>query len=162
MTQAHERTATLSEMVAEEIRALMARRKVSGRELSAKLGVSPSWISYRLSGKQPIDVNDLLRIANALGAGVHELLPSPDMAALAVEPSAAPVKEGAGRPVLRGPSVKHLYGSINRSDEEDDRRKVNPPPIGPGRTDPVRPVSAIPSRHRRPQPARPGVRRMPR
>jgi transcriptional regulator with XRE-family HTH domain len=74
MTQAHERTATLSEMVAEEIRALMARRKVSGRELASQLAVSPSWISYRLSGKQPIDVNDLLRIANALGVGVHDLL----------------------------------------------------------------------------------------
>jgi transcriptional regulator with XRE-family HTH domain len=90
MTQAHERTATLSEMVAEEIRALMARRKVSGRELAGQLGVSPSWISYRLSGKQPIDVNDLLRIANALSVGVHELLPSPEDAARAAEPSAIP------------------------------------------------------------------------
>ena len=162
MTQAHERTATLSEMVAEEIRALMARRKVSGRELSNKLGVSPSWISYRLSGKQPIDVNDLLRIANALGAGVHELLPSPEMAAMAVEPVAQPSKEVAGRAVSRRPSVKHPYISLSRTEDDGERRKDGPPPIGPGRTDPTRPVSAIPSRRRRPQPTRPGVRRMPR
>lgn len=162
MTQAHERTATLSELVAEEIRALMARRKVSGRELSAKLGVSPSWISYRLSGKQPIDVNDLLRIANALGAGVHDLLPSPEAAAMAVEPTEPPAKVRAGGPRSSGLSDKYLYGSISRSDEGDDRRKDSHPPIGPGRTDPTHPVSAVPARHRRPQPTRPGVRRMPR
>jgi transcriptional regulator with XRE-family HTH domain len=162
MTQAHERTATLSELVAEEIRALMARRKVSGRELSAKLGVSPSWISYRLSGKQPIDVNDLLRIANVLGVGVHDLLPPPEIAARATEPTEQPAKAGVGG--ARGSSLsdKYLYGSLSRSDEGDDDRKATPPPIGPGRTDPVRPMSAVPARHRRPQPTRPGVRRMPR
>lgn len=163
MTQAHERTATLSEMVAEEIRALMARRKVSGRELSAKLGVSPSWISYRLSGKQPIDINDLLRIANALGAGVHELLPSPEMAALAVEPSAQPAKEDSSRTMTRpARSVKHPCDSFSRSGDGEERRKAEPHPISPGRTDPVRPMSAVPARQRRPQPTRPGVRRMPR
>lgn len=86
MTQAHERTATLSELVAEEIRALMARRRASGRDLAGKLGVSPSWISYRLSGKQPIDVNDLMLIARALGVEVHELLPPPEIAKGAADP----------------------------------------------------------------------------
>ena len=90
MTQAHERTATLSEMVAEEVRAVMARRRMSGRELANQLGVSPSWISYRLSGKQPIDINDLAAIAAALSVGVHELLPPPDQAAKAVRPEAIP------------------------------------------------------------------------
>ncbi|SNY28869.1 helix-turn-helix domain-containing protein [Paractinoplanes atraurantiacus] len=85
MTQAHERTATLSQLVADEIRVAMTRRRMSGRELATKLNVSPSWVSYRLSGKQPIDLNDLLRIANALEVGVHELLPPPDIAAGAAE-----------------------------------------------------------------------------
>lgn len=84
MTQAHERTATLSELVADEIRVAMTRRRLSGRDLATRLRVSPSWISYRLSGKQPIDLNDLLRIANVLGVGVHDLLPSPEAAAQAV------------------------------------------------------------------------------
>lgn len=116
MTQAHERTATLSEMVAEEIRALMARRKVSGRELAGQLGVSPSWISYRLSGKQPIDVNDLLRIANALGAGVHELLPSPEDAARAVEPS----------------TIQRYLPQDVRPGEPTTPRRDNRPPGHPG------------------------------
>lgn len=90
MTQANERTATLSALVAEEVRALMARRRMSGRQLAAQLGVSPSWVSYRLTGTQPIDVNDLHLIATALGVGVHELLPPPDVAAQAVAPEAIP------------------------------------------------------------------------
>ncbi|GAA2681933.1 helix-turn-helix domain-containing protein [Actinoplanes palleronii] len=105
MTQAHERTATLSELVAEEIRALMARRQMSGRTLATKLDVSPSWVSYRLSGKQPIDINDLFRIANALDAGVHDLLPPPEVAARAAEPPVQPA--GEGRAVTRRPSVKY-------------------------------------------------------
>jgi len=86
MTQASERAATLSQMIAEEIRALMARRRMSGRQLAGKLGVSPSWVSYRLTGAQPIDVNDLSGIAKALGVGVHDLLPPPDIAATAKAP----------------------------------------------------------------------------
>jgi len=87
MTQANERAATLSQMIAEEIRALMARRRMSGRQLAGQLGVSPSWVSYRLTGAQPIDVNDLSGIAKALGVGVHDLLPPPEKAAEAAGPS---------------------------------------------------------------------------
>jgi transcriptional regulator with XRE-family HTH domain len=68
-------TPPLSEKVAEEIRALMARRMISGRQLATLLGVSPSWVSYRLTGMQPIDLNDLAMIAHALGARVLDLLP---------------------------------------------------------------------------------------
>ncbi len=68
-------TATLSERVAEEVRAMLARRRVSGRKLADQLGVSPSWVSYRLTGAQPIDLNDLERIANALNVEVSDLLP---------------------------------------------------------------------------------------
>lgn len=104
MTQANERTATLSALVAEEIRALMARRKMSGRDLAAQLGVSPSWISYRLSGKQPIDLNDMASIAHALGVGVHQLLPAPDIAARAAEAQATLPKLGLPEcPVIQIP-----------------------------------------------------------
>lgn len=65
----------MSGRVAEEIRALLARRRMSGRELARALDVSPSWVSYRLTGTQPIDVNDLDRIARVLGVGIVDLLP---------------------------------------------------------------------------------------
>jgi transcriptional regulator with XRE-family HTH domain len=70
-----ERTGTLSSEVAEEIRAMMGRKRVSGARLAQMLGVSAAWISYRLSGTQPIDLNDLQRIARALEVPVGALLP---------------------------------------------------------------------------------------
>lgn len=72
------RGTTLSDRLAEEIRALLARRKISGRELARQLDVSPSWISYRLTGQQPIDVNDLAAIAEALGIQPVDLLRAAD------------------------------------------------------------------------------------
>lgn len=62
-------------LVAEEIRAMLGRRRMSGRELARKLDVSPSWVSYRLTGTQEIGLNDLARIADALGVGIVDLLP---------------------------------------------------------------------------------------
>lgn len=56
---------------------MLARRRMSGRELARKLHVSPSWISYRLTGTQPIDLNDLAKIADALEVEPADLLPRP-------------------------------------------------------------------------------------
>lgn len=137
MTQAHERSATLSQMVAEEIRALMARRRMSGRQLAGKLGVSPSWVSYRLTGAQPIDVNDLAQIAGALGVGIHELLPSPEEAARAVK---FPYPEAS--PSARPTTGVHLALR----------------PIGGGRRDPSRPASTVRASSRRPAGGRPADR----
>jgi transcriptional regulator with XRE-family HTH domain len=67
---------SLSDSVAEEIRAMLARRRISGRQLAEKMGVSRSWISYRLTGSQEIGLNDLERIADALGVDVFDLLPA--------------------------------------------------------------------------------------
>jgi transcriptional regulator with XRE-family HTH domain len=65
----------LSVRVAEEIRVMLTRRRMSGRELARRLDVSPSWVNYRLTGAQPIDLNDLERISEALGVTIHDLLP---------------------------------------------------------------------------------------
>lgn len=48
---------------------------MSGRQLAAAMNVSPSWINYRLTGRQPIDLNDLYRIARALDIPVLQLFP---------------------------------------------------------------------------------------
>jgi transcriptional regulator with XRE-family HTH domain len=71
---ANERAPTLSERAAEEIRAVMGRRRITGAALARQLSVSDAWISYRLNGKQPIDLNDLERIASILGVHPVELL----------------------------------------------------------------------------------------
>jgi len=87
-TTPEQRTATLSELVAEEIRALMGRRRMSQAQLARGIDKTEMWVSLRLRGKQPIDMNDLHVIAGALGVGVHDLLPPPEIAAGAARPSA--------------------------------------------------------------------------
>jgi transcriptional regulator with XRE-family HTH domain len=67
----------LTVQVAEEIRAMMARRRMTGAGLARALGVSEAWVSYRLSGKQAIDLNDLERIAEVLAIAPQDLLPPP-------------------------------------------------------------------------------------
>lgn len=65
---------TLNDQVAEEIRALLGRKRMSQAELARRLDVSGAWISYRLAGKQPIDLNDLDAIADVLGVQPGDLL----------------------------------------------------------------------------------------
>ena len=67
---------SLSDEVAEEIRVLLTRRRMSQRRMAQALGVSPAWLNYRLTGVQAIDLNDLERIADVLGVTVIDLLPS--------------------------------------------------------------------------------------
>lgn len=66
---------TLSARVAEEIRVAMTRRRISGRQLAAQLGMSQTWLASRLNGVTPIDLNDLERIADILNVEVTDLLP---------------------------------------------------------------------------------------
>lgn len=70
-----QRETQLSQQVAEEIRALLARRRVRQSQLARELQVSEQWLSVRLRGVQAIDLNDLQRIAAALGVRVVDLLP---------------------------------------------------------------------------------------
>lgn len=66
----------LSARVAEEIRALLARQRRSGRWLASALGVSQTWMSSRLTGSTPIDLNDLQRIATVLEVDWSDLIPA--------------------------------------------------------------------------------------
>lgn len=77
-------TRPMTELVAEEIRAWMGRRQMSGARLARTLGVSQMWVSYRLNGRQPIDINDLDAIARALDVSVVDLLPASTVAASSV------------------------------------------------------------------------------
>jgi len=68
-------TQSLNDSVAAEIRAEMARQRVTGAELARRLGVSGPWVNYRLNGKQPFDTDDLERVAEALDRPVTHFLP---------------------------------------------------------------------------------------
>lgn len=61
--------------VAEEVRAQMARRRISGSELARRLGKPQPWVSRRTTGAVALDFDDLDIIAGALDCNVSDLMP---------------------------------------------------------------------------------------
>lgn len=119
-TAPEQRTATLTELVAQEIDAVRGRKRMSQAQLAKLMGKTPMWVSLRLRGRQPIDMNDLWIFAKALGVSVHQLLPSPEAVAAAADPSA---------------TVAYL-SLTSRFPEQSTRPRDNRPVSGPPRTAP--------------------------
>lgn len=69
---------SLTAAVAEEIRAWQGRRRVSGVRLAAAIGKSQPYVSLRLSGKRPWNLNELEIIAETLGVDITMLCRAPD------------------------------------------------------------------------------------
>lgn len=118
---------TLTQLVATEIKVQMARADVRQSQLSREIGKTEQWLSVRLRGRQPIDINDLALIATALDVGVHDLLPPPDVAARAARPQA----------------IAHYFGGPERTSDHLQRPPARPrdsrptgqvAAVGPGRT----------------------------
>jgi len=65
----------MTSKVAEEILALMGRRRINKAELARRLEVSRTWVTNRLTGDQEIGVNELQRIAAVLGVTASDLVP---------------------------------------------------------------------------------------
>lgn len=68
-------TATLSQIVADNVRAEMARRKITQSALAEKLGTSQALVYRRLSGRTAFDLDELGAIAQLLDMDPRELLP---------------------------------------------------------------------------------------
>lgn len=121
-------TPSLSELVAEEIRALLGRRRMSQASLARQLKVSPMWVNYRLTGTQPIDLNDLERIATTLGVTVFDLLPrEPEGRMVTTAGSASRQHTGPKIPVPERPARTGHPG--HRTPDSSTRR---PARIAPG------------------------------
>lgn len=86
MTTTPERTATLTQLVAAQIRSLLGYRDMKPSELARRIGENDQWMHVRLKGKVPLNLNDMHRIAKALDVQVGQLLPPPDVAAEAADP----------------------------------------------------------------------------
>lgn len=119
MTTAPVGTVPLRERVAEELRALLARRKVTPTELGRKLGRSQTWVWRRLEGEVAFDLNDLEAIADVLGVAVAELFP---------------------------PDVRRAGRNITENSDVPDRPRDNRPP---GRADQRVPIAPGTRRARR-------------
>lgn len=123
----------LRERAAEEVRALLARRMMTGGDLAAAIGKSPMYVSRRVRGEVAFDLDDIERIAGVLKVDVGDLLPRTVSA------------------------IKEPYGDLGSSvtpvrRKGRARRHVDtvPRPVGSHRRDSTRPVSAIPANRRRP------------
>ena len=68
------KTTSLAQRVAAEIRAEMARQLLTQSELARRLGVIEMWLSRRLRGRQPLDLDELERIASVINVPVPELI----------------------------------------------------------------------------------------
>lgn len=121
MTTTPERTATLTDLVAAEIRSWLGRLDVRPAELARRMGENDQWLSTRLKGRTPINLNDMHRIAKALGLQVHQLMPPPEVAAGAASPPAIP---------------RYLDLTVRRGTAPALPRD-NRPPAGPGNSHPA-------------------------
>lgn len=64
----------LHEAIAAEIRAELARQRISQVKIAALLDISQVGISRRLRGEVPLDVNELAKIADYLGMDIATLV----------------------------------------------------------------------------------------
>lgn len=64
----------LARAVSAEVRATMARHRMSGSKLAAKAGMSQSYISRRLLDDAPFTLNDVEMICRALDESLPEFL----------------------------------------------------------------------------------------
>jgi len=125
--------------VAEEIRIWLIRRRLNGVELAQRAGMTQAYLSRRLTGATPLDVDDLARIARALGVEVMDLLPK-------------------GRLNERLPRSSVQVADVVRSAAPEMQRVISRPPRRGGH-DTSRPASAVAPSQRRPSPiSRPASR----
>lgn len=61
--------------IAEEVRVLLARKRMSATKLAHELGWTQQYMSRRMVGDQAFDADDMERMAEALEVGVIDLLP---------------------------------------------------------------------------------------
>lgn len=120
----------LRERVAEEVRALMARKMMTGAELATAIGRSPMYVSRRVRGEVAFDLDDMQRLAEVFGIEVGALLP---------------------KGVEAGGSLRQAYESATRSVDPLKARQVGGGPFSGGRRDSTRPDSSVPATRRRPQ-----------
>jgi transcriptional regulator with XRE-family HTH domain len=65
--------------VAGELRAHMARRRISSRKIAHQLGWSEVYLSRRLTGAVPFNVNDLAAVAEILDLPISSLFDAPQV-----------------------------------------------------------------------------------
>lgn len=99
----------LHERATEEIRVLLARRKMSAAELARRTGQKPAALSRRMTGDVAFDLDDLEVIARELGVSVVDLLgggPQTTVASLTL-----PERSTSDQPKVRLPAAPMIPGA---------------------------------------------------
>lgn len=92
---------------AEEVRVLLARRRLSASKLAKAMGVSQTYVWRRLSGETAFDLDDLEKIADILEVDVGDLLPRRGHGGPDVRPPSAPSFQRVTEPGI-DPSITKL------------------------------------------------------
>lgn len=152
-------TGRLREATAEEIRVLLARRNMSAAELARQTGIKQSYISRRMTGETPFDLDDLELIAAALEVPVVALLPTEAQVATALDVEVIRSRPQRTRPAHRQSGRQTTVPKLRRTDRPSDGRpkgrpdrQVTPPNIR-------RPERVDAPRHTTPGPSSPPARR---
>lgn len=96
-------TTSLSLGVAKAIRMELIRLDLKQSDLATRMNKSEMWVSRRLRGAQPIDLNDLQEFANALGVEPHRLVAGAVVSSTAgAGQTTVPTVELPKRPMLGG------------------------------------------------------------
>lgn len=93
---------SLSDAVAKEIRIALIRLDMKQSDLAARMNKSEMWVSRRLRGAQPIDLNDLQEFADALGIAAEGLITAASPQADHATRTNARSSRPAERPTLSG------------------------------------------------------------
>lgn len=114
----------LSAALAEDIRALMARKRLSQGDIAGAIGRSQSYVSRRLSGEGSFDVSDLGGIAKLLGENPGTILSGAwtqihGQSNIHQLPR-KPITNLADYPGLYEPTEEELAGSAVAHDPDDD------------------------------------------
>lgn len=142
----------LGPTVAEELRALLARRRLSGVQLAKQIHKSQPYVSRRLNGDVAFDLDDLEAIAAVLDIQVTDLFRDTQRRSS---------QDFEHAPADRSATIGHLSVPLTArvvSPNRMSRRRRTPRPFSQPKPGPTRPVSAVPARKRRPGPVRPGTR----
>lgn len=135
----------LREHVAEEIRVLLARRKMSGAELARRTGIKQSTMSRRMTAETAFDMDDLEAIANVLDIQIGDLFPRQDgRSNQNFDPA----------PTERLVTVGQAIAGMAKRGTCVPPPRTTPHPFSQPKPGPKRPPATVPPRKRRPAPIR--------
>lgn len=125
----------LSARVAAEVRAEQARQRLSGRDLARRVELPTSTVARWLRAETPMDLDDVERLARALGVSVSTLLTRAEQAAAIVQPAATGTDGANSEIACSRKSPGHGLDLVVFADEAVGRRHLTLVPPSPAGED---------------------------